>query len=65
MTALDDGRRLGMVEAYMRERDGSRPITPAELEQRESLKARLATRPRPTREDFNDLGAPMLDEKGG
>jgi hypothetical protein len=35
-----------------------------ELRQRERLKARLATRDRPTRSDFGDLGAPMLDEKG-
>jgi DNA-binding XRE family transcriptional regulator len=34
-----------------------------ELEQRENLKLRLANRVRPTREDFRDLGAPMLDEK--
>jgi hypothetical protein len=35
-----------------------------ELRQRENLKSRLAKRARPTREDFRDLGAPMLDEKG-
>ena len=35
-----------------------------ELRQRESLKSRVAKRARPTREDFRDLGAPMLDEKG-
>src|SRR5262245_27096155 len=35
-----------------------------ELTQRENLKSRLANRVRPTREDFRDVGAPMLDEKG-
>ena len=39
-------------------------IVRRELKQRESLKARLAARPRPTHGDFSDLGAPMLDEKG-
>jgi transcriptional regulator with XRE-family HTH domain len=39
-------------------------IVRGELEQREKLEARLADRARPTREDFRDLGTPMLDEKG-
>jgi DNA-binding XRE family transcriptional regulator len=39
-------------------------IVRRELKQRERLKARLANRVRPTREDFQDVGAPMLDEKG-
>ena len=39
-------------------------IVRRELRQRESLKSRLAKHARPTREDFRDLGAPMLDEKG-
>ena len=39
-------------------------IVRRELRQRENLKSRLAKRTRPTREDFRDLGAPMLDEKG-
>jgi hypothetical protein len=39
-------------------------IVRRELRQRESLKSRLAKRARPTREDFRDLGTPMLDEKG-
>ena len=39
-------------------------IVRRELKQREVLKSRLAKRTRPTREDFQDLGAPMLDEKG-
>ncbi len=39
-------------------------IVRRELKQRENLKSRLANRVRPTREDFRDLGAPMLDEKG-
>jgi DNA-binding transcriptional regulator YiaG len=39
-------------------------IVRRELKQRESLKSRLAKRSRPTREDFRDLGAPMLDEQG-
>jgi DNA-binding XRE family transcriptional regulator len=39
-------------------------IVRRELRQRGSLKSRLAKRARPTREDFRDLGTPMLDEKG-
>lgn len=39
-------------------------IVRRELKQRDNLKSRLATRARPTREDFQDLGAPMLDERG-
>lgn len=39
-------------------------IVRRELKQRENLKARLATRWRPTSEDFRDVGAPMLNEKG-
>jgi hypothetical protein len=35
-----------------------------ELRQREKLKTRLAERALSTREDFRELGAPMLDEKG-
>jgi hypothetical protein len=38
-------------------------IVRRELKQRESLKARFRTRSRPTRDDFSDLGAPMLNEK--
>jgi hypothetical protein len=38
-------------------------IVRPELQQRERLKARLANRARPTREHFEDVGAPMLDEK--
>jgi transcriptional regulator with XRE-family HTH domain len=39
-------------------------IVRRELKQRENLKSRLADRAGPTREDFQDLGMPMLDEKG-
>jgi len=39
-------------------------IVRRELQQREGLKARLANRARPTHEHFQDVGAPMLDEKG-
>jgi hypothetical protein len=39
-------------------------IVRRELNQRETLKSRLADRARPGQEDFRDLGAPMLDEKG-
>jgi transcriptional regulator with XRE-family HTH domain len=39
-------------------------IVRSELQQRERLKARLANRARPTRKDFQEVGAPMLDEKG-
>ena len=39
-------------------------IVRRELKQREYLMARLASRARSTREDFQDIGAPMLDEKG-
>jgi len=39
-------------------------ITRRELKQRDNLRSRLANRARPPREDFRDLGAPMLDEKG-
>jgi hypothetical protein len=39
-------------------------IVRRELKQREILESRFAKRTRPTREDFRDLGAPMLDEKG-
>lgn len=39
-------------------------IVRRELKQREILETRLAKRTRPTHEDFRDLGAPMLDEKG-
>lgn len=35
-----------------------------ELKQRDSLRSRLANRARPSRDDYRDLGAPMLDEKG-
>jgi hypothetical protein len=35
-----------------------------ESHQREALKSRLAGRPRPGREVFEEIGAPMLDEKG-
>jgi len=38
-------------------------IIRGELKQREALAARLARRGRPTREEFHDAGAPMLDEK--
>jgi hypothetical protein len=38
-------------------------IVRAELKQREQLKARLADRTRPTRNDFQDVGAPRLDEE--
>jgi hypothetical protein len=38
-------------------------IVRRELRQRESLRSRLEKRARPTREEFRDLGAPMLDEK--
>jgi hypothetical protein len=34
-----------------------------ELNQRERLKARLGNRVRPSRNDFEDVGAPMLDEE--
>ncbi len=39
-------------------------IVRRELLQRERRKARLSARPRPTREEFSDLGAPALDENG-
>lgn len=39
-------------------------IVGRELEQRERLKARLGDRATPTQSDFQDLGTPMLDEKG-
>jgi hypothetical protein len=39
-------------------------IVRRELKQREILESRLAKRTRPALEDFRDLGAPMLDEKG-
>lgn len=39
-------------------------IVRRELQQRERLKERLTNRARPTRDDFQDVGAPMLDEKG-
>jgi|SRR5581483_1658494 len=35
-----------------------------ESHQREALRNRLAGRPRPSREAFEDIGAPMLDEEG-
>lgn len=35
-----------------------------ERTQRDNLRKRLATRRQPTRDDFLDLGAPMLDEDG-
>jgi hypothetical protein len=38
-------------------------IVRRELRQRESLRSRLEKRARPSREEFRDLGAPMLDEK--
>jgi transcriptional regulator with XRE-family HTH domain len=38
-------------------------IVRRELRQRESLRSRLDMRARPTRKEFQDLGAPMLDEK--
>jgi hypothetical protein len=38
-------------------------IVRRELRQRESLRLRLAKRAPPTREEFRDLGTPMLDEK--
>jgi transcriptional regulator with XRE-family HTH domain len=39
-------------------------IARRELSQHEKMRSRLAGRAGPTREDFRDLGAPMLDEKG-
>jgi hypothetical protein len=38
-------------------------IVRTEFRQREALRNRLATRKRPSREAFGELGAPMLDEK--
>jgi hypothetical protein len=38
-------------------------IARKETQQRERVKARMTNRGRPTREDFQDVGAPMLDEK--
>jgi hypothetical protein len=38
-------------------------IVRRELSQRESLRSKLSGRAPPTREDFQDLGAPMLDER--
>lgn len=38
-------------------------IVRSELSQRERLKSKLSDRAPTTREDFQDLGAPMLDEK--
>jgi transcriptional regulator with XRE-family HTH domain len=37
-------------------------IVRRELNQRQSLQARLAKRPRPARDEFQDAGTPMLDE---
>jgi hypothetical protein len=54
-------------------RDGGSPEVAAqilidivrdELNQRESLRSKLSDRAPPTREDFQNLGTPMLDEKG-
>jgi hypothetical protein len=39
-------------------------IVRRELKQRENVRSRLADRAGPTREDFRDLGAPKLDERG-
>jgi transcriptional regulator with XRE-family HTH domain len=39
-------------------------IVRRELKEREKLESRLADRPEPNQEDYRDLGAPMLDEKG-
>ena len=37
-------------------------IVRRELNQRQGLQARLAKRPRPARDEFQDAGTPMLDE---
>jgi hypothetical protein len=39
-------------------------IVRSELHQRERLRSKLSDRAPPTREDFQDLGAPILDEEG-
>jgi transcriptional regulator with XRE-family HTH domain len=39
-------------------------IVRGEIRQRQALKVRLARRKRPAREAFEEVGAPMLDEKG-
>jgi hypothetical protein len=39
-------------------------IVRTELRQRRALKNRLAVRKRPSRETFEEVGAPMLDERG-
>jgi hypothetical protein len=54
--------RLGASEVLER-CENPRGMTYHEAMQRERLKVRLASRPRPTRDDFQDVGAPMLNEK--
>ena len=51
-----------MPDQTDRTKPASRPLTPVEQEQRRKLRERLTGRPRPTREQLREMGAPMLDE---
>lgn len=58
---LDIIREGGSTETAARTLFG---IIRRETHQRDALRARLSERRRPGRESYDDIGAPMLDEKG-